>query len=332
MYTSSTRTGGRDSGTSTSDVPILEQRPQPAECVIHQVRNHERAGLRLQATRFDAAQVQQVGDQPVEALRLAIDGCRRIVLVLWGPADTRVHEAPGRRADGGQWRAKVVRYGVEQGGFERVTAAGDLRTGRLDGQLVTLEGLTDLVGRGRQQARLELVRHQRASRQNGPDGAELVPGSLDLDAERLAVQLDLTGFGRARALGASGSAPTRPVDRRGAAGAPDRTAGIAGTAPVPVSAATRMPLAALAERHPRPVEPHLVAQSTSRICGSAPCVSRLVASARLMRNSEVASRSRRDGQPGPAGAGGRPAGRPRSPTTSSRTRFEPLARDPRRSA
>ena len=242
MRTSSTRTGGRSSGDVDGDRPCPpDATPVRATASLDEVRRAgRRAEVRSQLAGIDAAHVEQVRDEPVEPLGLAIDRGGDLAALLGRPLDVGVHQRPGGGPDRRQRRPQVVRDRVEQRRLERVAPPGDLGGRRLALEPVALERAADLVGGRGQDPRLagvgiaELAR--RGSTQTDPKAwspAVMATRYGDLVAARR--RTCRRGPGRGRG-------PTRPA-RRPAAGAGRRgrpapaAAAVAGAA---VSAATRV--------------------------------------------------------------------------------------------
>ena len=82
MKVGSTATSGRSSGHEHLDAPAGDAWRDALERGLDQVVELEGLDLGAQAAGLDAAHVEEVGDQPVEALRLLVDGpCRGLELV-----------------------------------------------------------------------------------------------------------------------------------------------------------------------------------------------------------------------------------------------------------
>ena len=100
-------------------------RSEPVERPADQIVELEDVALRAQRAGLDPAQVEQVGDQPVEVFDLALDRVGALLPVVVAQLARRAERA-GRRPDRRQWRAQVVRDGLQQRGLERVALASDL--------------------------------------------------------------------------------------------------------------------------------------------------------------------------------------------------------------
>jgi hypothetical protein len=130
--TASTRAGGRS---------------ESLERAFHEVAQLVDLAVRHEGASLDAAEVEQVGDEPREVLRLAVDGRGARDLLLRAQPDVGVEERSGSGSDRGQRRAQVVGDRVEQGRLERLPLAQDLRIARLGHQPIAFQGLPDLVRR-----------------------------------------------------------------------------------------------------------------------------------------------------------------------------------------
>ena len=139
------------------------------------------------APDLDPAQVEDRADQPVEALGLLIDRVGGAPDAVGRPADGRIGQVPGGRADARQGRPQVMRHRVEEGALERVAAAGHLGGHRILAQPVASEAERDLVGRQREQPGRLLVRWPAAARLHRPQRAEVRAARLDPDPDDIPI-------------------------------------------------------------------------------------------------------------------------------------------------
>ena len=132
--------------------PGQRSRREALERADEQIVELERVRPGAQHAGLDPAQVEQVGDQSVEVLDLALDG---IDALAFAPRSSRrPPERAGRGADRGQRRAQVVRHGLEQRRLQRVALARHLGGVRLGGEAIVGDRLAQLVGGGGEQPRL----------------------------------------------------------------------------------------------------------------------------------------------------------------------------------
>ncbi len=97
----------------------------------HDIFEREDLETGVQVACLDATHVEEVRDQPVEALGLAVDRRRTLSTCVVIHHEARVHEAAGSGPDRRERRAQVVRDGVEQRGLGRLAPPGDLGAGGL---------------------------------------------------------------------------------------------------------------------------------------------------------------------------------------------------------
>ena len=90
--------------------------------------------------------------------------------------------------------------GVEQGRLGGLAAAGDLRAGRLLRESVPLQGLTDLVRRGRQQPGVATTGRPVDTPPDDPQRAERNPARGDRAPKRDAARITRRGRGRSRVV------------------------------------------------------------------------------------------------------------------------------------
>ena len=168
MNTSSTRTGGRSSGTSTVTGWPFDATSVRAKASRDEVGQGEHREVRPELPGLDPAHVEEVGDEPVEPLGLAVDGAGDLPALVGRPLDVGVHEHARGRPDGRERRPQVMGDGVEQRRLDRLAAPRDLGGGRLAAEPVALERPTDLVGGSGDDARLAGVGIAQLSRPERP--------------------------------------------------------------------------------------------------------------------------------------------------------------------
>ena len=194
MNTSSTRTGGRSSGTSTVTGWPLDATSVRAKASRDEVGQREHREVRPELPGLDPAHVEEVGDQSVQPFGLAVDGTGDLPALVGRPLDVGVHEHARGRPDGRERRPQVVGDGVEQRRLDRLAAPRDLGGRRLAAEPVALERPTDLVGGGGDDARLAVVRIAQPSGPDDPDGAERAVAGGDGDADRRSRRRDCVAF------------------------------------------------------------------------------------------------------------------------------------------
>ena len=263
-----------------------EARPEPLDRAPDEVLQLEDVRLGPQGSRLDPAQVQHVGDQPVEVLDLPIDRIGALALSLL----VQVAAGPERSrggADGGERRAQVMRHGLEQRRLDGVALAGNLRRLGSRRQRVERHGLAHLVGGRGEQPRLGAVGLPVRPVAKGPDRPEHASAGLDPHAVCLERRCRPAPRGR-RLVDAdpSGGDVVRQalqdlVQARGRPPDPSRT--------------SRPTTRSRASSGPSATQTRAIAVSAARvraIVGSTSRVEDRVASSRLTRNSAIASRSR----------------------------------------
>ena len=113
---------------------VAQERREPTRPVGHQLLEVDGLALGLERAGLDAAEAQQVRDEPVEAVDLVADrrqqlGSGRVVV------DHAVAEVGGHRADRREWSAEVVGHGAQQRGALQVELLELFGSRRLAGEL-----------------------------------------------------------------------------------------------------------------------------------------------------------------------------------------------------
>ena len=219
MNTSSTRTGGRSSGTSTVDASVRRAPAASARTAsVDEVARRSKtarfgrsspASIRLMSSRFVTSRLSHSASRSIDAGDLAA--------LVRRPVDVGVHERPGGRPDRGERRAQVVRDRVEQGRLERIAPPRDLGRRRV------------AAAAGRARATRRSGRPRRRGRASRPaSGSPSARGRIGPDRpERPVARRRWRPDRRSRrgrlptAAGpppGRGRGPTRPARRRGVAG------------------------------------------------------------------------------------------------------------------
>jgi len=154
-------------------------------------RSASAEAIEREVARLDPPEVEEIGDEAIEALDLALDGGRA------RPPALGVDVALGaKRARGGpdrrERRPEIVRDRLEQRGLESVALARDLGGPRLRREPVRRQRLTDLVRGGRQEPRRRPVGVAAATVARRPHRPEDPAARLDSNA----IRLHLASFGR----------------------------------------------------------------------------------------------------------------------------------------
>ena len=102
------------------------------------------SGGDLQGAGLEAAHVQQVADEPVEAVRLRIDRREEVLPVRLRPVDLVVEQRRHGRLDTGEGRAEVVRDGREDREPEVVDALEVVGLGGVRLELLDVDGAGEL--------------------------------------------------------------------------------------------------------------------------------------------------------------------------------------------
>ena len=109
----------------------------------HVVQVHP-VGPRVDGPRLDAREVEQVVDQARQPLRLLVDHGDQLAAVVL--VEVAVGQRVGRRADGRQRRAQVVRDRMQHRCLGHVGAPDGLGLRRLDADALALEGHVEQPG------------------------------------------------------------------------------------------------------------------------------------------------------------------------------------------
>ena len=125
----------------------------------------ERVGLHHAG--LEAAHVEQVADDGVEAVGLLVDGLEEVPLGLGGPVDVVLQQAGGRRLDGGERRAQVVGHGPQDGGAEPVALGRGGGLGGLALEPAPFEGVAELGGEGAEHPLVVAVERRAAVHEAG---------------------------------------------------------------------------------------------------------------------------------------------------------------------
>ncbi len=101
---------------------IAEGRPRALEGRIDDVAHGQDDDVRSELAGLDTAHVEEVRDQPVQPLGLAIDRPGDLATLVGRPLDVGVHEGACCRPDRREWRPEVMRDRIEQRRLEYVAA------------------------------------------------------------------------------------------------------------------------------------------------------------------------------------------------------------------
>ena len=156
--------------------------PRSPDNLGNEVVEVARLELGFEGAAFDPAQVQEVANEPAHPFGFGVDGGEGLALVLVRPGHGFVEHASCSRTNRRQWRAQVVRYGIEEGRLEGLAALGDFGISALLGDSVADDCLSELVRGGRKDAGFRSARFALLVRPQGPDGAERFSRGLDSDA------------------------------------------------------------------------------------------------------------------------------------------------------
>ena len=216
MNTSSTRIGGRSGSTWMSTVRPPRLAACPTHRLGHDVTHGEDEQARVEFACLDPAHVEQVRDESIEPIGLAVDRRRDRSPLVRRPIDGRVHQRPRGGPDRRQRRAQVVRDRVEQRGLQRVAPSRHLGRRGIAGEPIALERPAELVRCRREDPRLARIGVAQRSGASAPQRPELPLPRRDADPIRDDLAVATADRGQTRARGRE---PTPQVRRRGDGGA-----------------------------------------------------------------------------------------------------------------